>query len=243
MKSNVLIIVLSFLLLSTTQSKAQYMVYEDEAVNNVYSWYTDGNYEFQVLGKNVPQDLKDIITKYRKAVTKGKVWFDKYKEDNKGVSPLPYDKKFGITEQEYDRLNNEYPNLPASVVSEKDIIVTKNNGYIRFKGDGDFKFLDLIYIDKNAGRLLIDSMSTTKFEGQVYEDSSALGSYSGYKWKYERGDLKAVKALQSSNYYSVEVIMAKTVPDNKTLVIVKVLLIERMVTRFRNEISGYLVEE
>lgn len=242
MKSNVLIIVLSFLLLSTTQSQAQYMVYEDEAVNNVYSWYSDGNYKFQVLGKNVPQDLKEIIAKYRTAVTKEKVWFDKYKEDNKNVSPLPYDSKFGVTEKEYDRINNEYPHLETKIISEKNVTVSKSDGLINFKGENDFKFLDIVSINNNINKLLIDSMMATKFVGQVYEDSSEFGSYSGYKWEYTRGNMDAVKALRSSNYYSVEVTMAKTVPDNKTLVIVKVLLIERMVTRFRNTIWGYLVE-
>ncbi len=242
MKSNVLIIVLSFLLLQTTQSQAQYMVYEDEAVNNVYSWYSSGDYRFQALGKDVPSDLRSIISKYRTAITKEKVWYDKYKEEHKDVSPLPYDKKFGITEQEYDRLNNEYPQLQTKVISEKKVTVTKSDGLIRFKGEDDFKFLDIVLVNKNINKVLIDSMMATKFIGQVYEDSSEFGSYSGYKWEYKRGNMNAVKALRSSNYYSVEVTMAKTVPDNKTLIIVKVLLIERMVTRFRNTIWGYLVE-
>lgn len=242
MKSNVLIIVLSFLLLSTTETQAQQMVYEDDAVSSVYDWYSGGNYKFQVLGKDVPKDLQDILLKYRKACTKEKIWFAQYKEDNKDVDPLPYHAKFGITEKEYGRLNNEYPNLGTKVVGVKDITVNKGADIVSFTGEKGFAFLDLITIDKSIGRLLVDSMMTTKFVGQVYEDSSSLGSYSGYKWKYERGDLNAVKALSSSNYYSVEVTMAKTIPENRTLISIKVLLIERMVTRFDNTISGYLVE-
>ena len=218
------------------------MVYEDEAVNNVFDWFSAGDHQFQVLGKDVPPDLANIAMRYRKAVTKEKIWFAKYKEDNKDVSPLPYHPKFGITDKEYDRLNNEYPNLGTKVTDTKKVTVIIEGNTIRFKGEPGFAFLDLIEINKDLNKVLIDSMTNTQFIGQVYEDSAAIGNYSGYKWKYERGNLGAVKELRSSNYYSVEVTLAKSVPDNKTLIIIKVLLIERMVTRFDNTISGYLEE-
>lgn len=241
-----IIIPLSFLLtlFFTNVHAQQYIVYEDDAVEKVYNWLQEGANTFEVLGKDVPDDLKAIIIKYRKAVTKEKIWFDKYKEEHKNVTPLPYDKKFGITKDEYSRLHNEYPSLPLTVTKKENITVIKKDGVITFVGEDDFKFLKPVTINKNDGKLLIENSEKTKYLGATKIDSSAFGKYTGYKWRYELGDKGAVDALQSSNYYSLEITIGQPSGANgKTAFNIKVLLIERMVTRFDSEVSGYLVKK
>lgn len=226
-------------ILYTNKSFSQSVIYEDDAIAEIAKWLPAGQYDFQVLEKDVPPTLKEIIKKYQKSISDNPVWYQSYKEQHATTEVLPYHKNFGITETEYRRFNTEYPKLKTRIRTSKAVSVENTDQKIAFKGADDFKFLDGVVFDKKKNKMLVDTL-ITKYQGNVLEsDTATLGAYNGYKWKYEKGNYEAVKALKSPDYACIELTVSKT-PANKTLFILKVMTIENLITKINSTISGYM---
>lgn len=222
----------------SNNSFSQQVVYEDEAITEISNWLPAGQYDFQVLEKDVPADLKEIIKKYQQSLTNNRVWFQSYKEQHPTATILPYHKNFGISAAEYERFNKEYPKLKTKVKTTKTLTLENNGDKITFKGSDGFNFFDGIGFDKKKSKMLVDTL-VSKYKGQISEgDSSSFGAYSGYKWQYEKGNYEAVKALKSPDYITIELTISKT--NNKMLMILKVLSIENLITKINSTVSGYI---
>lgn len=223
----------------SNHSFCQQVIYEDEAIAEISNWLPAGQYDFQVLEKDVPADLREIIKKYQKSISDNRVWFQSYKELHATAAVLPYHKNFGISATEYDRFNKEYPKLKTKVKTTKALTLENNGDKISFKGADGFTFFDGITFDKKMNKMLVDTL-VSKYKGQISEgDSSSFGAFSGYKWQYEKGNYDAVKALKSPDYITIELTISKT--NNKMLMILKVLSIENLITKINSTISGYIV--
>ena len=223
-------------------AQGQTMIYEDDAVAEVYGWLEDGQTSFQVLEKDLTPEFKEVYDKYQKSIIKNKDWFRNFKEKYKEMSPLPYHENFGLTEAEYDKMNKDFLGLKMRVKTTKTVEVIKEGDKISFKGADDFRFLDMVSIDKEKNTVLINDAYNAKFIGQVYQSDSEYGGYAGYKWKYEKGNYEAVMARQDPDYYSYEITFAKTMPSGKVLVLIEMLAIERLNTKVDAMISGYMVK-
>src|SRR5690606_31451057 len=119
------------------------------------------------------------------------------------------------------------------------IEVKKADGILNFKGLDGFDFFDQVVINNNKYTLNIDT-GVAAFKGQVMEDSSVYGNYIGYKWFYEKGDIRGYRSNEASEYLSIEIIFSKTVPDGRILVNVKALLIEKLAKVYDVTVAGYL---
>jgi|GEM_PF-1171860 len=236
----ILYVAIAILTFCSNKSFSQQVIYEDDAIAEIGKWLPAGQYDFQVLEKDVSPALKEIIKKYQKSLSDNPVWYQSYKEQHPTLAILPYHKNFGITQAEYQRFNTEYPKLKTRVRTAKAVSIDNTDQKIAFKGADDFKFLDGVVFDKKKNKMLVDTL-ITKYQGNVTEsDTATLGAYNGYKWKYEKGNYDAVKALKSPDYTCVELTVSKT-PANKTLFILKVMTIENLITKINSTISGYMV--
>lgn len=213
---------------------------EVTAVGFLNNTLTNGTHKFTILEKDIPADLRKIALRYRQAVSDSMQWFHEYSQLYADQSPLPYHKNFGISEAEYDRMNNEFPRLKMKTKDVKTLEVNKTDGYIGFKGDGVFTIFDAVVIDVNNDKMLIDEQAVP-YSGEVSEDeSSGFGAWKGYKWRAESGSMDDVKAFKDTDYSLIEISVGKTLQSNKTVIVYKTIYVEGGEPRINGSVTGYL---
>ncbi|MBS1688759.1 MAG: hypothetical protein JSS96_08540, partial [Bacteroidetes bacterium] len=189
---------------------------EATAINFATTLLTPGSHKLEILEKNIPADLRQIITTYRKAVQDSLQWYNTYSQQHKNETPLPYHNNFGITEVEYNRMNKEFPLLKMKVKTTKEFVVNNTNDQIALKGDDDFTLLDAITIDTKNKTLVIGG-EQIPYTGEVNEnEESGVGTWKGYNWKLEVGSMDDVKAFKPVDYTMIDLTLGKTT-DNKAV--------------------------
>jgi hypothetical protein len=149
---------------------------------------------FQTVEPDIPADMANIIVRFNNAIASNKQWFLDYKSRfSVGGKPLPYNENFGITPDEYRRLQHlETPPPQLVPVDSQEVKVIRADGYIRFKGDsGNGKLLEYLEINV-AGRQLIYGGDTIPFLNRAISGpSDPYGQWQGYAWRLERTDADA----------------------------------------------------
>jgi hypothetical protein len=155
------------------------------------SVFNRDSFLFQTVEPDIPADMASIILRFNNALASNQQWFLDYKNKNGGGGKtLPYDEKFGITREEYRRLQHLEAAPPQLVpVDSQEVQVTRATGYIRFKGAaGNAQLLDYLAINL-TGRQLIYGGDTIPFVGPAISGpTDPYGQWQGYAWRLERTD-------------------------------------------------------
>jgi len=208
------LLLLTLSIITTTVGMCQ-KANETVAINYVDSLFSPGEHKLEILEKNIPADLKEIIVNYRKAIADSLQWYDVYSQQHKNEVPLPYHANFGITKADYDRMNTEFPAVKMKVKTVKGITVNKLNGQLALKGKGDFTILDEIIFDV-ANKSLIIGDQHIPYTGEINEsEGSGIGAWNGYDWKLEVGSMADVKAFKSVDYTMIDLSIGKPQTENK----------------------------
>ena len=230
--------ILTILLLSTQIAWSQ-QASEATAVNFAESLFTSGNHKLEILEKNIPADLREIIINYRKAVQDSIEWYNIYSQEHKNEVPLPYHKNFGITEADYNRMNSEFPTLKMKVKTTKEFVVNKANDQIALKGNDNFTLLDAIIFDTKNKSLAIDGQQIP-YKGEIDEkDESGIGAWKGYDWKLEIGNMADVKAFKPVDYTMIDLAIGKTM-DNKIIVRYQTIYVDAGDPKINGSFTGYI---
>jgi hypothetical protein len=157
------------------------------------SVFNRDSFLFQTVEPDIPADMASIILRFNNAIASNQQWFLDYKSKNGDGKTLPYDEKFGITPEEYRRLQHleSFPPQLVPVDSQR-VEVIRANGYIRFKCDsGNGKLLDYLEINL-TGRQLIYGGDTIPFLGPAISGpTDPYGGWQGHAWRLERTDATA----------------------------------------------------
>lgn len=214
-------------------------VTEKEAITYVKQLITNGKHSYEVLEKEIPADLREILVRYRNSLAENRDWYAKYQKDHGDQTPLPYDEKFGVTSDEYVRINRDLPNLKTKTKSIENIIVTNTSDSIKFAGDGPFTIFDAVAFDVKKSILYID-WQQIPYSGEVSEtaQSSLAGEWKGHMWRLETGTMQ--NAVDTRGDYGLfEISFGKTT-DGKTVMRFKAISIEEGATMVNATVSGYL---
>lgn len=209
---------------------------EKAAMNFVEKALPVGEHKFEALTKDVPEDLLEVIEVYKGNVSSHLEWYNEYLEKNKFKKPLPYHKNFGISEANYNRINNEYPNLPMKVRGVANLKINQSGDSLTFKGEGTFTMLDGLVIDTKKAVMTINEQPIP-FIGEV-TTLDGIGAVQGYKWKFvHNSELDALKNRQ--DYSLLEMNIAKA-ENGKTTIIFSNVYIEAGIPMINGTITGYI---
>ena len=155
------------------------------AFHFIDSAFNKPSYEFEMLGPGMPPGLDSILFRFNNAVAANRQWFMDYKNQYPGQT-LPYNEKFGITPEEYRRIQ-DYASSPTRLVTvdSQQVSVERIGGLIRLKCSGDIRFLDYLYFDPKQMQAYYGG-DTIPFAGRSGASSSPYGPWQGFKWRLEK---------------------------------------------------------
>lgn len=172
------------------------------AFHFIDSAFAKPTFEFEMLGPGMPAGLDSILFRFNNAVAANRQWFMEYRKQYPGQT-LPYNDKFGITPDEYRRIQN-YASSPTQMVpvDSQQVSVIRTDGLIRLKCSGDLRFLDYLYFDPKDMQAYYGG-DTIPFTGRSGASSSPYGPWQGFKWRLEKTNVTIT--LQNVTAHVVEI--------------------------------------
>lgn len=165
----------------------------DSAFHFADSVFTRAAFTFETLQPDIPADLQPLLIRMNNAIVANKQWFIDYRKKYAATGQLlPYDEHFGVTREEYRKVQHmESQPPPLVVVDSQKVTVIRDQGLIQFKSHGNTRFLDYLILDSRHQQLMYGG-DTIPFKGAVSaQPSSPFGQWRGYSWRLERTDLAA----------------------------------------------------
>jgi len=198
---------------------------------------TPGEHKFEALTLDVPEDLAAITETYKNVIGQQREWFEEYRKKNKDKKVLPYHKNFQITKAEYDRMVTEYPKLKMKVRGVADLVITKNDSLLSFKGKGTFIMLDGLVLNTKSNEVIINEQ-VIPLKGESTE-IDGIGKVKGYTWKFEYSTAEhALK--ESSDYSMLQLDICTKEDDGSTVLAFGNTYIELGIVMINGSIKGYL---
>jgi len=119
---------------------------EQAAFSFVDSIFLSSTVTFEINELRPSDSLLAIMIKFNNAIAANKEWASEYM--NKYYVPgegMPYDEKFGITKEEYDKIKNaDGTSYKLNKVKSERLVVTKANSCISFEGNDSFRVLNYL---------------------------------------------------------------------------------------------------
>ena len=170
--------------------------------------------------------LLELSGKLQAGVQKNYNWYVDQVKKMPGGQPVPYDKKLGLTKDEYTEFLELAKQIEVSSTGTETIIISKINGLFTFKSQNKLAILD---------SLSIDIISNTATFGQykmpfedtvnVSTDKNAFKSkWQGYKWRWEEPNnlnMDAFKDLDNLNAKIYKLTIGRLEKNGKTFMNLK----------------------
>ena len=137
-----------------------------------------------------PPRLVELTAKLQAAVARDPDWFKSYAVNTPAGKPMLYNKKMGITEDEYQELLSLSTKLIMQKVGDAQIdFKWAASDVLTIDTHGKFPDLDGIGIDLKAAtvKTSLGNLSDVK-EIDNTDPSSPTGPWKGYRWKYEKAN-------------------------------------------------------
>jgi hypothetical protein len=212
----------------------------DSAIRFADSIFRQPTLLYQLVEPDIPADIQSILIRFNDAIAANRQWFQDYRTANAGKQ-LPYNQRFGISADEYKRLQNLEQAPPQLVpVDTQDLTITRVAGYIRFTTDGEIQFFDNLLIDLKKA-LVIFGGDTIPLAGRTaMPASSPYGEWQGYTWRLEKAD--AASTLETSRVTArvVEINMGLT-PQGRIFLRLKYQDMRDGAITANLEVFGYLL--
>jgi len=161
----------------------------DSAIRFADSIFHNPTFLYQQVQPDIPEDIQSILIRFNNALANNRQWFQDYKAANAGQT-LPYNQRFGITAEEYKKLQNLEKTPPQLIpVDTMKVAVLREGGYIRFHTDGDIHLFDYLQIDLKSGLVVYGGDTIPLIGYTVTVASSPYGQWQGYTWRLEKADV------------------------------------------------------
>ena len=197
---------------------------------------------FQTLQPGIPTDMQAVLIRFNNAVVANKQWFLDYRNKYAATGqPLPYNERFGITADEYRRVQNLETAPPQLVaVDSQQVAILRESGFVRLKSDGDSHLLDYLLIDP-AGRQILYGGDTIPFIGRTNTGSSSpYGQWQGFTWRLEKTDVASTLDAGKVTARVIEINLGLPVDREKIFLRIKYQDLKAGVTTANMELLGYI---
>lgn len=121
--------------------------HEFTSVDDVLS---EGTFQVDVLELVVPEEAEQIARKLKEFAQEHPVWFATQAALRKPGEPIPYDKRMGITEEEYKIFNDSPKLVKARKTRTATLRIHKFGSSYVFDGDRDLPSLTSVTIDADG---------------------------------------------------------------------------------------------
>lgn len=165
----------------------------DDAFRFADSVFARAGFVFETLQPEIPADLQPILIRMNNAIVAHKEWFIEYRNKYAAAGgTLPYDEHFGISREEYRKVQHLESQPPQMVVVDSQkVAVSKDGGMLQFRSEGSTRLLDYLFIDV-PHQVVMYGGDTIPFKGRVDAGAaSPYGKWRGYSWRLERTDVGA----------------------------------------------------
>lgn len=210
------------------------------AIHFADSVFHRATFLYERVEPDLPADIQAILIRFNNAMVANQQWFLDFKNSHPD-QPLPYNQRFGITAEEYRRLQNLEKTPPQLVaVDTQKVTVSREAGYIRFKSDGDIHLLDYLQMDLKQ-RIVVYGGDTIPFAGRSATTANSFyGEWQGYTWRLEKADAGSTIATSRVTARVVEINLGLTTPDKKVFLRVKYQEMQAGNTTANLELVGYV---
>jgi hypothetical protein len=138
-----------------------------------------------------PARFKDLSIKMQAAISTNKDWWMNYvKENSNAGGPLPYSPKIGLTQEEYEEFLSVGEKRTLEKVQTCTLQIKTNNDVYEFDGGEDLSGLTGLKVDIKTLSVVTPFGILKNPEPDESPAGPALGEYSGFRWKLEKGDVE-----------------------------------------------------
>lgn len=211
--------VISFLLVGKLAFSQQDARAEKAAFSFVDSVFRSSTVSFEINELRPSDSLLAIMVKFNNAIAANKDWAAEYmKKYYVPGEGMPYNEKFGITKEEYDKIkNSDASSYKLHKVKSEKLAVHRTKSCISFAGNDSFPLLNylLFYVDTKT---VILGHDTVLFAGELTTPASTpFGKWHGYRWHYERSNQKNENEINIHELSAkiIEIDIGSTIPDNR----------------------------
>lgn len=214
----------------------------DAAFGFADSVFNRTSFLFETLQPDIPADMQLILIRMNNAISANRDWFIEFRKKYGGSgAALPYDEHFGISREEYNKVQHMETQPPQLVVADSQkVAVQSDNGLIQFKTEGNPHFLDYLLLDIRHQWLMYGG-DTLPFKGAVTtQPSNPYGQWHGYTWRLERTDFAATLEAGKPTARVIEVDLGLPQQPGKAYIRIEYQDMKAGVTTANLELIGYI---
>lgn len=156
--------------------------------NVLKKYLKEGSHKAAVYGYQLEDEDLEKFTKLTQKLTFSLLaeseWFAAYSELHKDKDPMPWDEKFGVTEEEYDFIQNIEKKLKYKKYFDTDIVINKNkDGKLVIQEDTEVEALSNFIIDGDKNHINLNYGLYEEGEIAEYlEEIEASKEQRGVQW-------------------------------------------------------------
>jgi len=150
-------------------------------------------FTYGIAGPDIPKDEKDILTRFDSAIAANRQWFEEYRSKFAATGqPLPYNERFGVSAEEYQRLQQLGKQSPRLVViARKNVTVARERNVLHFRGEDEARIFGYLEVDLQQQRIVFAG-DTLPFAGAMKADQMAAFRLTrGYSWRFQKVDVNS----------------------------------------------------
>ena len=213
-----------------------------EAFGFADSVFARPGFVFETLEPEITAEMQPILIRMNNAISANREWFIEYRKKYGGSgAALPYDEHFGVTPEEYRKVQHMEVQPPQMVVADSQkVAVIREQGVIQFKSEGSTHLPDYLFIDIRH-QLLMYGGDTIPFWGRGNADrSNPYGQWRGYVWRLERTDVNASLASGKPTARVIEIDLGLPQVPGKAYIRIEYQDVKEGVTKGSMELIGYI---
>lgn len=175
-----------------------------------------------MIGIKQSKRQAELMEKFKAGITKNHKWFVDYTYKYEKVKPVPYHSNFGLTEDEYNEMQEGFKAMEIKSSGRAVATIIKNNNIISFKAAGRLEILEAIMFDlkKNIVIMGDNILKFTTKSNITDEDNGLKSKWKGYNWEFsEPKNLgpKGFKDLKNLNFKFFKLTIGRLEKNGKTL--------------------------
>lgn len=206
------------------------------------SLFNRPEFTYDIAEPGISKDLQFILLRFNNAVSKNKEWFIEYRNKYAvGGQSLPYNERFGITPEEYLRIQQMEKTPPRLItLAQQKVTVSRENKVLHFKGSGETLVFNYLEIDEQQQKIIFAG-DTLLFAGAMTGTQlSPFHLTEGYIWRLERADLNSTLQTDKITARVVEFDLGLPAETGKTFLRIKYQDLQSGVTMADMDLTGFV---
>lgn len=191
--------------------------------------FTVGNHSVSIMEIRLPSDVQermnDIYKRFQSGIKKNPKWFNNYlKQHSISGEQLPWNEKFGISEDEYDEYISSVDKMRLKEMKKTTMTIIKDNeGILTLKSNDDLPYLSEIKID-TKNNCMITELGIVEYNKEIVasDNQKVTGPWNGGLWKVTFEELKDINNIDKTKTYGYMTIsVGRLEKSNKIMIYYK----------------------